>query len=273
MQKKYKLASRLCIITSIAFWFLTLFSMNILFFDIFTSNGKIGNFYSASHHSKGYPIKAKIQFKIPDSTIIYNGIDKSGSIVSSDHNKMTKEFKTIKADKNLIKTYQINKISAYNGLKKMDSLNRVSIEGSSAEIDIIFNPKDTLFKLILIFKTYVTLLTALFVLFQLKNLFKTLNQNFKFSLKLNNYIKKIGYALLTYQIIKILISVLILQFITRIEFNHFIPSIKNSNFNFMSLYLEIDFNLMTIFVGLSLIILSKLLKYGYEIQEESELMI
>lgn len=273
MHKKYKLANRLGIITSIAFWIMLLFSMNILFFDLFTNDGEIGSYRSISHHSKGYPIKAKIQFKIPDTTIIYKGKDKSGWITNSENNKMDKEFKNIKADKTLIKTYQINQISAYNDFNKTDLINNVSIEGSSQEIDILVNPKDTFFKLILVFKTYSTLLTALFVLFQLKKIFKTLNKNFTFSIKLNNYIKKIGYALLSYQIIKIILSVLILQFITRIEFNHLIPSIENSNFNFMSLYSEIDFNLITIFVGLCLIILSKLLEYGYEIQEESDLII
>lgn len=274
MTKEYKLANRLYKITFFAFWFMILFSFIILFFDVFIENGKMEKFESITHHSKGYSIKARLQFNIPDTTIIYNANNRSGRISNSNNKKLNQNFIDIKSDKSLIKSYQVNEISVYNNFKNIDKLiNKIEIQDRDSEIDIIVNPKNVVLKLILMSKTYLTLFLILFIVFQFKNLFKTLNQNFIFSKKLNQYIKSIGYSLLVYQLIILVLSILIMQYITRIDFNHFIPSIENSSFYFLSLYTEIDCNLLTIFVGLCLIVLSKLLEYGYEMQDENDKII
>ena len=49
------------------------------------------------------------------------------------------------------------------------------------------------------------------------------------------------------------------------------PSIKDSMFNYLTLFIEIDFSFISVLLGLSLLLLSKLLVHGTEIQLENDL--
>jgi hypothetical protein len=274
MKIKYKLASRLYGISIISFVFVSLFSLNFLIFDLFTKNGKIGNLGTTAHHSKGYPIAARIQFRIPDTTIIYKGYNISGSTSNSDVKGWNNNFKKIKLDKKLKKVYQINKTTIYNDFEDTQKkFNKIRIQDLDSEIEIVLNPKDYFFKAILTIKSYLSIILLLFVLYQLKEIFKRLKDNFIFNKLLNKRIKIIGYSLIAYQVARMIISIIIKQFITRIEFEHYIPSFVNSNFSFMTLYTEVEYNLEILFLGLCLIVLSKLITYGYNIQQENELTI
>ncbi|MGV1011095.1 MAG: DUF2975 domain-containing protein [Flavobacterium sp.] len=274
MKIKYKLASRLYGISIISFVFVSLFSLNFLIFDLFTKNGKIGNLGTTAHHSKGYPIEARIQFRIPDTTIIYKGYNISGSTSNSDVKEWNNNFKKIKLDKKLKKVYQINKTTIYNDFEDTQKkFNKISTQDLDSEIEIVLNPKDYFFKAILTIKSYLSIILLLFVLYQLKEIFKRLKDNFIFNKLLNKRIKIIGYSLIAYQVARMIISIIIKQFITRIEFEHYIPSFENSNFSFMTLYTEVEYNLEILFLGLCLIVLSKLITYGYNIQQENELTI
>ncbi|WP_396170283.1 DUF2975 domain-containing protein [Flavobacterium sp.] len=274
MKIKYKLASRLYGISIISFVFVSLFSLNFLIFDLFTKNGKIGNLGTTAHHSKGYPIAARIQFRIPDTTIIYKGYNISGSTSNSDVKGWNNNFKKIKLDKKLKKVYQINKTTIYNDFEDTQKkFNKIRIQDLDSEIEIVLNPKDYFFKAILTIKSYLSIILLLFVLYQLKEIFKRLKDNFIFNKLLNKRIKIIGYSLIAYQVARMIISIIIKQFITRIEFEHYIPSFVNSNFSFMTLYTEVEYNLEILFLGLCLIVLAKLITYGYNIQQENELTI
>lgn len=271
MKNKNKLVNTLSIVSKLSFWFIIVFTSIVLLFDVFSNDGQIGNFYSSSHTSKGYPITAKIQFHIPDTLFEFKG---RGSFSSTTDNKFRKSFEKIQKDSTITKTIKINKTSINNDFEEItNKFHKLNTQNLSSEIEININPKDKLFKVILILKSYFSLIILIIIIYQLKQIFNQLKTNFNFDKQINRRIKLIGYSLILSQIIIILISIYIKINISRIEFEHYIENIENSIFRFMTLYLEIDLNLIPIFIGCSLLLLSKLLQYGVNIQEENELTI
>lgn len=274
MKNRNKLVTTLYIISKLSFWFVILFSTIILSFDIFTNDGQIENFYTSAHVSKGYPISAKIQFNIPDTLIEFKGNNMSGSYSLNTNNKLGKRFKKIQKDSTITKTYKINTTSINNDFEDItNDFYKLNTQNLSSEIEININPKDKLFKLILVLKNYLSLIILIFITYHLQNIFNQLKINFHFDSQINRRIKLIGYSIIIFQIIIILISIYIKFNISRIEFEHFIYNIENSMFRFMTLYVEMNFNLIPIFFGFSLLVLSKLLEYGSGLQEENELTI
>lgn len=273
MKNQSKLIQTLYLITTLIFWFVILFTSSALYFDIFVKDGDIGNVSAGTHHSKGYPIKAKIQFHIPDTLIIFKGTDLSG-VISKYDEKYDKEFKRIEKDSTLTKTYQIKKVSIHNDDREISAdFGKYTDRQLSAEINTLVNPKDKLFKLILIFNTYLQLFFIAFIAFQFKKIFKQLKANFNFDQTLYKRIKIIGFSLIIYQLVQLLFSVFIQFKISRIEFEHFIPTVEHSSFKFMTLSTIPEFNFIPLFLGLSMLVLAKLLKYGSDLQQENELTI
>lgn len=277
MKNNNKLTTALYIISRLSYRFAQLLILSIILFECFTQNGEIGNFSSSIHHSKGYPIKARIQLDIPDTLIIYKNklLNSSGAISKSDYKEWIDDFNKIKKDKQLDKTYQINEFNIYKkGSKDVSKeINNLKVQTEDSEINLIINPKNLFFKSILILKNYLTLAVLLFVSYQCMYLFKQLKENFIFDKLLNRRIKNIGFSLIIFQIIKIFVSIITIQNLSSINYQHYIPSIDNTRFNFMHLYPVIDYNIQSLFLGLSLIVLSKLLSYGYDLQNENELTI
>lgn len=274
---KTNLTTVLYIISRLSYRFAQLLILSTILFECFTPNGEIGSFSSSIHHSKGYPIKARIQLDIPDTLIIYKNksLNISGAISKSDYKEWLDDFNKIKKDKQLDKTYQINKFNIYKqGFKDVTKeINNLKIQTEDSEINLIINPKDIFFKSILILKNYLTLAVLLFISYQCMNLFKQLKKNFIFDKLLNRIIKNIGFSIIIFQVVKIFVSIITIQNLSSINYQHYIPSIDNTRFNFMYLHPVIDYNIQSLFLGLSLIVLSKLLNYGYDLQNENELTI
>jgi hypothetical protein len=276
MKKNNRLVTILYIVSRISLRFTQLILLFVLVFE-FIPNGIIGNFHSTVHHSKGYPLQAKIQLNIPDTLINYKNKSSTsfGAALKTGTKQFDDNFNRIKKDNQLIKTYQVNTFEIY-GSKFKDikkEFDNVKIQNSSSELNIIVNPKNLFFKSILIVKTYSILVLILFVTYQCMHLFKELKTNFSFSRLLNQRIQNIGYSLIAFQVANMIFSIITMQFISRINYHHHLPSIKNSNFQFMNLSTTIEYNLEILFLGLCLVVLSKLLSYGYDLQNENELTI
>lgn len=277
MRKDNKLVTVLYIISRLSYRFTQLFILSAIFFEFFTLNGEIGNFTTSAHNSKGYPIKARIQLNIPDTLIIYksNFSSSAGIISKTDYKKYNKDFNKIKKDNRLDKTFQINNFAIYkDGFNDVSKeIDNVKIQDQDSEINIVINPKDVLFKTILMLKSYLALALLLFITYQCMHLFKQLNKNFVFDKQLNRRIQNIGFSLILFQAVKMIVSIISMQYLSRIDYHHYIPSIDNSDFTFMNLQIEVEYNLETLFLGLCLVVLAKLLGYGYNLQNENELTI
>ncbi|MFE3867405.1 DUF2975 domain-containing protein [Flavobacterium sp. LS2P90] len=277
MRKDNKLVRVIYIISRLGYRFTQLFILSAIFFEFFTLNGEIGNFTTSAHNSKGYPIKARIQLNIPDTLIIYksNFSSSAGVISKTDYKKYNKDFNKIKKDNRLDKTFQINNFAIYkDGFNDVSKeIDNVKIQDQDSEINIVINPKDVFFKSILMLKSYLALALLLFIAYQCMHLFKQLNKNFVFDKQLNRRIQNIGFSLILFQAVKMIVSIISMQYLSRIDYHHYIPSIDNSDFRFMNLQIEVEYNLETLFLGLCLVVLAKLLGYGYNLQNENELTI
>lgn len=275
--KNITLVTVLYIISRVSYRFIQLAILLAIISELFISNGKIGNFHNTVHHSKGYPLTTRIQLNTPDTLINYKNANHNGSgfVSKSEYREDAKEFNKIHQNNNLNKTYQINQLKIYG--KRFEDLNskieKINIQDYNSEVDVIINPKDVFFKSILILKTYLKLLLLLFITHQCMHLFLNLKNKFAFDIQLNRKIRNIGYSLIVYQSINMIASFIVTHYIWIIEYQHFIPNIKNSMFKFMSFTPVVEYNWKTLFLGLCLIVVAKLLNYGYDLQNENELTI
>jgi hypothetical protein len=276
MKKNSRLVNLLYIVSRVSFRFIQLILLFVIIFE-FIPNGSLGNFSSSIHHSTGYLLKTKIQLHIPDTLIKYkNKLSTSfGTASKTGMKELDDNFNRIKKDNQLIKTYQINNFEIYNDQFKdiKKEFDNVKIQSETSELSIRVNPKNLFFKSILIIKNYSILALLLFVTYQCMHLFKELKSNFSFSKLLNKRIQNIGYSLVAYQMANTFFSIIIMQYLSRINYYHYMPSIKNSRFQFMDFSPAIEYNLEILFLGLCLLVLSKLLSYGYDLQKENELTI
>ena len=277
MKNNNKLITVLYILSRFGFRFLLLFIILAVFFELLTPNGEIGTFSVGAHHSKGYTVKARIQFNIPDTLIVFKGINpnRTGFITKTENLKLDEDFNKIKKDSQLDKTYQINNFTIYkDGLDDISKeIENVKIQGQDSEINIVINPKNIFFKTALMLKSYLTLALLLFICYHCMQMFKQLNKNFVFDKILIRRIQNIGFSLILFQIIEMIVSIITTQYFSRIDYYHYIPSIHNSRFRFMNLQPYIEYNIETLFLGLCLIVMSKLLSYGLNLQQENDLTI
>ena len=275
MKNYQNLISLLYILARFAFRMLIIWFVSQIFFEVFTPDGKIGNFESSSHHSKGYAVQAQIGLSFSDTVIHYKNKFKSGTISKSDNFEEDDEFNKINANTSFQKTYQINNYDIWGYKYKRNSNKIATIEPQSfgSEISVIINPKEVFFKLILMLKTYLNLVFLIFVSYQFMQLFKKLKNKFNFDPIITTIIRRIGFSILILQVLKIVFSLITIYHITNIYYCHYIKSIQNSEFRFMNLNTILDFDLLVIFIGLSLLLLAKLLDYGYDIQQENDLTV
>lgn len=277
MKTNNKLVRVLYVISRLGYRFAQFFILYALFFEFFAPNGEIGNFSSSTHHSKGYPIKARIQLSIPDTLIIFKNkiLRSSGTIIKTENKDWIEDFNKIKKDKQYDKTYQINNFNLYrDGFNDVSKeIKNVKVQTEDSEINIVINPKNVFFKSILMLKSYLGLALLLFITYQCMHLFKQLNKNFVFDKLLNRRIQNIGFSLIFFQVVKMIVSIITIQNLSRIDYHHYIPSIDNSKFDFMNLSPIVEYNLETLFLGLCLVVLAKLLSYGYDLQNDNELTI
>ncbi|RKR10427.1 hypothetical protein C8C83_2103 [Flavobacterium sp. 90] len=278
MKNNNRLVTVLYIISRLSFRAFQLILLFALIFECIP-DGSLGGFNSTTHHSKGYLVKTQIQLSIPDTVIFYNNKETgtSGSAAKTSNSEYNAIFNKIKNDKKLSKTYQINNFDIYNSgdhdfnaKKKFDN---IEPQGVSSDFNVLVNPKNYFFKAAMLVKNYLAILLALFVSYHLMLLFKQLRANFAFDQLLNNRIQIIGYSFISYQIINMIISIITTQYLSTISYYHYIPKVENSKFQFMNLNTYIEYNWQTLFMGLCLVVLAKLLSYGYDLQNENDLTI
>ncbi|KFF07596.1 DUF2975 domain-containing protein [Flavobacterium reichenbachii] len=278
MKNNNRLVTVLYIISRLSFRAFQLFLLFALIFECIP-DGSLGSYNSNSHHSKGYQINTHIQLNIPDTLIFYNNKEArtAGSILKTGDKEFDKDFSEIKNDKKINKTYQINNFDVYSisdhDFNTKKEFNNVEPQNNFSDLSVIVNPKNYFLKGALLVKNYLSLVLGLFVSYQLMRLFKQLRTDFAFDQLLNKRIRNIGYSLVSFQIINMTISIITTQYLSTINYYHYIPTVENSKFQFMNLSTYVEYNWQTLFMGLCLVVLAKLLSYGYDLQNENELTI
>ena len=263
------LADILYLLFSILFYLLLIAFAGILALEAFTDDGKIGMFSSNFHSSRGYtvPVDFNIEPDAPmlDNYIVSNykeEIDETGKKV---YTYMPQYARPITAKDSL----DYKTIITLNDWVKNDNYQLKSSMFVS-EGYVYVNPKTLLNKFIILFRTYANLILLVITFFLLKNIFRTLRINIEFSHKLYKLIQGLGIVLL--------LSIL-LTYISNLILGNSLYDIRIDPLNKDLTYVEIfmtprlDFDFTLFVVGLSLLILSSLLKAGNKMRQENDLTI
>jgi hypothetical protein len=276
MKQKNRLASRLYIIASVAFFGTVLFAAHIIFCDIFIT--PTSDFTTVPNHNYGYSIPVDIQLNQPgDMTLKYYNDDRSkgGEVTYTPKYSTLKdkeEFERALNDSNFEKKLTVDRITVRdNNLKvttsEFDNINIIKAKGHA-----VINPQNFGFKLLLAIRDYLFLLALLWSFWLIRAFFKSLKDEFSFSAKTSRRLLLTGNVILCYQVINWLLCVAIKQFYISMTV---VSDVVNANLKteMYTLYADAEFNLGLVILSLSLIVISRLLNYGHDLQEENELTI
>jgi len=265
------LADILYIICSISFYILIIAFGFTLATEAFTDDGKIGNFSSKFNSSRGYDVP--IAFQIKPKTPMFN------NIIDLDYRE--------EIDPNGKKRYTT--IPQYaNAITLEDSLNFKTIvsinnyygeAGDTMELNsdvfrgdgfIQVKPKTVFNKGIVIFKTYINFILLIIIFFFLKNIFKMLRIHIEFSQKLYRLIQMLGIIMISKVLLSLLLNFILKRSLINIQIEPLNNSLKYVDITMNS---RLDFDFSLLLIGLSLIVLSSLLKSGSRMQQENKLTI
>lgn len=268
--KKYKLVSVLFLISTICFWFCIIWFSFIVVYDVFADAKLNDNFKVTPNHITGYAVPVKIQLNTHDSIIDFQNKKHYGEISIKDLKEPSYKatHDSIFHSKNYSHTLINSKLTSqrHNLLASESQTPRID----SAEGYIIVNPKNQNIAMIIAFKNYFLAFISILILWLLKSFFRDLNQKFEFSPTSRKKIRAIAFVILTYQIINFIITSIISYYGT--TFYNYITAddIKITSYSVRAVS-EINFTF--IIVALSLLVISKLLSYGYELQQENDLTV
>ncbi|WP_418636317.1 DUF2975 domain-containing protein [Winogradskyella sp.] len=269
MKKENTLVGVLYWFCSISFYFLIIWIVVAISFEVFTQDGKVGDFSSGSHHSIGYQMPVK--FSISPKKPMYNNelfkLEKEGiNTLGQSYSSGTGTYvKPITSEDSL----DFKSIVSIHNKDMVDHYEFTSTQLVSNGF-ITVNPKTMVNKFLIIVRSYLGLLILLLVFLFLKRIFKALKTNFLFSQKLYKSINLIGILLICYVLLNSIIN-----FILGIDLPYVSISPLDYNLKYVTISMNprLDFDFVLFLIGFMLLVLSTLLNKGNQIQQENDLTI
>ena len=267
MKKNRILLNILHFIVTIGFWGTLCFGVLNLGFDLFTKNGYAGNFQVRNHHAVGYSVPFSLRISIPDSIVKFRNNNMNGTVNYyhnfNDHNHRTDSILQLPSTvKSVIKT----EIRTYPNKLLINP--EINADG----FVLIKSPKLHI-HLLQMGKSYLNILFLIFTFYQLMIIFKQLLRNFSFTQNISKRVNYLGLLLISFELFTLLLTIIISSEIGAV----IISSTKNNEHldEAMKLYInpQFDFDITIFIVGLSLLILSSLLKMGSKLEQENNLTI
>ncbi|WP_430466977.1 DUF2975 domain-containing protein [Winogradskyella ouciana] len=269
MKKGTTLVNILYWFSKISFYLLIILLIIAISFEAFTKDGKLGQFSSGVHHSVGYQVP--VSLKVHPQKPMYNSLlfelknkstnamgQKYSSGVSHYAKPLTKEdslnFRTI--------------VSIHN--RDMEDNYELTSQVFKGDGYVNVKPKKLLDKIILLIKTYLGFVLLIVIFFFLKNIFKALKSNFEFSQKLYKSIQILGIILIVQVLLVTICNYIVGSQLSMVGIR---PLDYKLNYVTLSMNPRLDFDFMIFFVGISLLVLSTLLKSGNELKQENDLTI
>ena len=263
------LADILFLICSISFYILIIAFGFALATEAFTDDGKIGNFSPKFSSSRGYEIP--VEFEVRPKNPVFNNIRTFNYEEEIDSNGK-KKYYTIPQYVNPITVEDslnfktIVSINNYGGEDNFELTSKV-LRGEGY---MHVKPKRTLDKVLIVFRAYMDFIVLIFVFFFLKNIFKTLRISIQFSQKLYRLIQILGVIMIFKVLLSITVNFILGGRLKEMSITPLDETLKYIDIT-MSSHLGFDFSFLL--VGLSLIVLSALLKSGSNMQRENNLTI
>ncbi|MGY8910065.1 MAG: DUF2975 domain-containing protein [Flavobacteriales bacterium] len=271
------------------FVFLISFLLFQISLEIFTNNGNIrlsnDSQISSTHSKDGYnvPVNFNISF---DKKKVYTFKEDSISYSFTKYDDQFKnKYENSDYHKDILERIGITQ-------KELDSIFKYSPDVKSFGSKILINEFDNqnlltnsssfktdgylqvkssnwFYKICQILKNYLVFIFSILIFYYLKSIFKLLNKNINFSSKLSSKIKTLGILMIVWQIFSLILSIILGQY-----FKY--AWLKNTvGLQDISIIINprIEFNFTVFLIGISLIVLSILLKKGFNIQQENDLTI
>lgn len=272
MKRNKTLVNILHRLFALLFWITTIIVIYVFAFEIFTKDGRFGNFMSENHHSNGYsiPVRQKVQlrnifhnnFKTINNKIEENsdGIKwKSGSLEY--FNKMPDTINT--GTYNIVSFY-------YPDEDEVFTTNESVFYGEGY---LIVKSSNWFVKSLQIFKLYLMLIAMIFVFYFLKQIFASLRRDFSFNNFLYVKVKWLGIIIILKTVIELIINYVLGQYFDHVISKTLVDGKIFSQGINLTLNPRLDFEFTLFLVGLSLLVLANLLKAGNSIQQENNLTI
>ena len=260
----------------VAFWFTLLFLLFKLGSEVFIKDGEIGAI-SGTHHSNGYALPVKLQLTLNDSIVNYKTEKSNGSFnfrkEPSQNDVVLSRYNSLVNQPNLVsKSVNKNIIEIYS----RDDKSYFSLTNSIiyADTTVYVKSKSLWLEILLFAKGFIALTLTVLVFYFLTNIFRILRSKLEFGSQLSNKVNALGIILTAGVVLKLVLSIIFHFYLDVITvFSISIDDEIISNPTNVLIYPRLDFNLAMFLIGLSLIILSQLLKEGNRIQRENELTI
>ncbi|RLJ65482.1 Protein of unknown function (DUF2975) [Lacinutrix venerupis] len=254
------------------FWFTLLFTIYIFGFEVFTKDGHFENFVSENHHANGYsiPIKFNIDVKNPvfnnfKTINLKKGVNIYGQKWSSRNSVYFDELPNDINDevKNVISFNFYGDTEYYTTTNSSFNTNGY----------IIGKSDNLLIKILQMFKAYSGLIMLVLVFYFLKKIFYLIKQKYSFTSFLYHNVKWLGLILIIGEVLDLIVTYVLGSYYGSISVETFIDgkSFYDGINLTMNPRLEFDFTLFL--VGLSLLVLTSLLKSANILQQENELTI
>ncbi|WP_179021617.1 DUF2975 domain-containing protein [Winogradskyella forsetii] len=259
----------------VAFLFTLLFLLLSLGLEVFTKDGRIGP-VSGTHHSNGYALPVKLQLTLNDSIVSYKTEKSNGSVHYSKgpagYGLAYSKFDSLLKQPNVVsKSVNKNIIE----IKSRDDFSYYTLSNSSIHSDtfIYVKTKSLWLEILLFTKSYIALVLTVLIFYFLKSIFKILKSDSGFGSQLSQKVKILGIILTLGVVLKLTLSIVFYFYLNVITVFSSIDNEIISNPTQVLIHPRLDFNLSMLLIGLSLIILSTILKKGSQIQEENDLTI
>ncbi len=257
-------------ITNGIFWLVLIFTLFVIGTDLFTDNGKIGSVEVGSHHSKGYGIPVKVQISVPDSIVKFNGNNYSSS---STYYKNITDYTPYENQDSISRIPGVKKTVLKNEVYPFSDKDlEVNFDMRASEYIKVKSP-NTFMTIVQIISTYLKLIVILSIFYFLSKIFHQLYKELSFSDGIARGVKWMGLIFMSAEVIQAGISLLFAKYFGEI---HYWPTKNGLHLDSLMQYQvspRIDFDFTFFFIGLSLLVLSALLKMGSTIEEENELTI
>lgn len=252
------------------FWLSLLFTLFTSGVDVFTNDGKIGSGWVGNHHSKGYGIPVKVHLSVLDSIITFRG---ENFVRSTNYSKSMFDYpRNINMDSisklpDVKKTICKNEIYLFSD-KDLD----VNLDMRANEYIIVKSP-NSIFTILQIISHYLKLIVTISIFYFLSKIFHQLSRDLSFSNGVAKGVKWMGLIFMSAEVIQAGISLVFSKYFSGL---HLMPTKKGMHLETLMKYQvnpRINFDFTFFFIGLSLLVLSALLKMGSTIEEDNDLTI
>lgn len=181
---------------------------------------------------------------------------------------------TLKSDSNN-KTLFVNKLNIYKSGKLINNefdFSRLK-ETSYTQGTLQLNPDNKVYRLILSLNDCLLAMVITFITWQASRFFKQLSTKFVFDDNLRKTLNTIGYSLIIFEAIKLLVSLVNMCYVSKAENVLYNPSLSGEKAVLAIYTTKPDVSLLVLFISVALLCTSRLLAYGHELQQENELTI